>query len=137
MRGMEKMFNYLEWLQAMKEETHIYFLLLITIMVAVSVVDLVFGYVFAHLNRNFSSRKARIGLTVKLGIIIIMVLLIPITVILPDFVTIPALSIFYSLMIIAELKSVLSHLGLVKDDKETGKQYVQSLFEKLLGGKKQ
>lgn len=131
------MFNYLEWFKYLVSQQHTYYVFFIVIIFIANVIDLTLGIIFAHFNndRPFSSSKAILGATRKMGIIIVMVLVVPISVIVPDYISTPSISMFYLVILYGEIRSILSHIGILSDDKESNHKLIREIFNKMFGGK--
>lgn len=118
-----------KWLQT--EDTKlIYFLVVILIA---NILDVLMGWVNAKFNVDvdFSSSKALLGIIKKIIFFMLLVYFIPVALILPDGVGLGALYILYGAYWLSEMNSVLAHLKLTDDKKQTEMfiDFIQKLFK--------
>lgn len=79
------------------------------------------GWINAKFNENvpFSSSKAIYGIARKMIMFIILVYFIPVSLLVPPPIGIGALYVLFIGYLASEINSILSHLALTKDDKQT------------------
>lgn len=101
------------------DDTKVYFLL--GVIGTLNIVDFLFGFTNAKFNKNvvYKSSKTIDGIIKKMRFTILAILFIPVSVLMPEPIGLGALYVFYFGYIYAELNSILSHLKLSEDGKET------------------
>lgn len=123
------MINWLTyWLQ--NDSTKIIYLL--TLILIANMIDFTIGWVNAKFNKNvtFSSSIAIYGIVRKMIMFIICVFFIPVALLVPYPVGIGALYALFVGYLLSEINSILSHLGMSKDDKtvELFIDFVRKIF---------
>lgn len=127
------MIDWLEhWLQT-DDTKLIYILVLISIS---NMLDFVIGWINAKFNKNirFSSSKAIYGIAKKIVMFILLIVFIPFALLMPDMIAKPALFTLYIGYLMSEINSVLNHLKLTDDDKDTDMFF--DFINKFIGGSK-
>lgn len=134
------MVNYLEILSAWMNQPHLLLVILILMYFISGTIDFLIGSVNAAYTANvkFSSKTAQLGIIRKLVTLMVMILVVPLALILPMDFGVYSLSILYIGIVIAEIYSILAHIGIVKDD-DKHKNLIGTLFvaflEKILKSK--
>jgi toxin secretion/phage lysis holin len=112
------MIDWLEiWLNA--DNTKIWYIL--SLILIANIIDFLMGWINAKFNENvpFSSSKAIYGIARKMIMFIILVYFIPVSLLVPPPIGIGALYVLFIGYLASEINSILSHLALTKDDKQT------------------
>ena len=103
-----------------------------------NIIDFLFGFTNAKFNEKvkFKSGKAIDGIMRKIKFLLLAVIFIPISVLMPEPIGSGALYTFYFGYIYAELNSILSHLKLTDDGKETEvfKDFIDRFLNNRKGG---
>lgn len=125
------MVNWLgAWLE--NEDTKIIYILLL-ILIA-NVIDFLIGWVNAKFNDEvvFSSSKAIMGIARKMILFILCVYFIPVALLIPYEIGVGALYVLFLGYLASEINSILSHLKLSKDDKNSDlfADFVKKIFIK-------
>ena len=96
-------------------------LYLLTLILIANVIDFLMGWVNAKFNENvsFSSSKAIYGIARKMVMFIILVYFVPVSVLVPSPIGIGALYVLFVGYLASEINSILSHLRMSDDDKQT------------------
>jgi len=96
-------------------------LYLLTLILIANVIDFLMGWVNAKFNENvsFSSSKAIYGIARKMVMFIILVYFVPVSVLVPSPIGIGALYVLFVGYLASEINSILSHLRMSEDDKQT------------------
>lgn len=96
-------------------------LYLLTLILIANVIDFLMGWVNAKFNENvsFSSSKAIYGIARKMVMFIILVYFVPVSILVPSPIGIGALYVLFVGYLASEINSILSHLRMSDDDKQT------------------
>lgn len=131
------MFEFLHSLMD-TDDTKVYFLL--GIIGVLNIVDFFFGFINAKFNKAvvYKSSKTIDGIMRKMKFTIMAILFIPVSVLMPEPIGLGALYVFYFGYIYAELNSILSHLKLSEDGKESEVflDFINTFFNSTKGDKK-
>lgn len=118
-----------QWLQT--DDTKIIYLL--TAILIANVIDTILGFIIAQFSPKiqFSSSKAKLGILIKLIIFIVLVFAIPLSLLIPYNVGIGALFVLYTGVLISEIRSILAHLRLAGDEKNTNllETFINTIFK--------
>jgi toxin secretion/phage lysis holin len=128
------MIDWLEiWLNA--DNTKIWYIL--SLILIANIIDFLMGWINAKFNENvpFSSSKAIYGIARKMIMFIILVYFIPVSLLVPPPIGIGALYVLFIGYLASEINSILSHLALTKDDKQTD-LFINFVTKILKGGNK-
>lgn len=125
------MISYLqEWLD--NENTKIVYVL--TLILIANIIDFSIGWLNAKFNSKvvFSSNKAIFGIARKIMMFILLIFFIPTSLLIPYPIGISALWVLYIGYLASEVNSILTHLRLSKDDKQTDlfMDFVKTIFNK-------
>lgn len=127
----------IDWLSKwlMTDDTKLIYLL--TMILCANVIDFTIGWVNAKFNKNvaFSSGTAIYGILRKIIMFMLLVFFIPVALLVPTPVGISALYVLFSGYLLSEITSILGHLKISEDDKDTDKfiDFINTIFKN--GGK--
>lgn len=108
-------------------------LYLLTLILIANVIDFLIGFINAKFNDrvNFSSSKAIYGIARKMVMFMILIYFVPVSILVPSPIGIGALYVLFIGYLLSELNSILSHLRLAEDDKQTALfiDFVNKIFK--------
>lgn len=127
--------SMINWLNAWlaKDDTKILYIL--ALILISNLIDFAIGWINAKFNNNvqFSSSKAIFGIARKMILFILCVFFIPVALLIPAPIGIGALYVLFIGYLGSEVNSILSHLGMTKDDKDATElfaDFVSKIFKK-------
>lgn len=111
----------IEWLQYFLEKDDTKIIYILALILIANTIDFMLGWTIAKLNPEvkFSSSKAVFGIARKITLYIMLVIFIPFSLLLPDMIGLSALYILYMGYLVTELFSILGHLGITTDTKDS------------------
>lgn len=117
------------WLQ--KDDTKIVYILIL--IIGANLIDFTMGFINAKFNKKvvFSSSKAIYGIARKMVLFILCVYFIPVALIIPHNIGLISLYTLFTGYLIAEINSILNHLKLADNDKESSvfADFIQSILK--------
>jgi len=117
------------WLS--EDNTKIWYIL--TLILIANVIDFLMGWINAKFNSDvaFSSNKAIYGIARKMVMFIILVYFVPVSLLIPPPIGIGALYVLFLGYLASEINSIMSHLRMASDDKQTDLfiDFVQKIFK--------
>lgn len=124
----------IEWLSYLVERDKIAFIL--SLILIANIIDFLFGWINAKLNKEvlFSSSKAILGIARKMLMFTLAIFFVPVSIIAPQPIGEGALWVFLIGYLASEINSILTHLNLTDDDKDTHSVFADFLG-KLFNGK--
>jgi len=111
----------IDWLSQWLLNDNTKLLYLLTLILIANVIDFLMGWINAKFNEHvsFSSSKAIYGIARKMVMFIILVYFVPVAILVPSPIGIGALYVLFVGYLASEINSILSHLRLSDDDKQT------------------
>jgi len=111
----------IDWLSQWLLSDNTKLLYLLTLILIANVIDFLMGWINAKFNEHvsFSSSKAIYGIARKMVMFIILVYFVPVAILIPSPIGIGALYVLFVGYLASEINSILSHLRLSDDDKQT------------------
>lgn len=111
----------IDWLSQWLLSDNTKLLYLLTLILIANVIDFLMGWVNAKFNEHvsFSSSKAIYGIARKMVMFIILVYFVPVAILVPSPIGIGALYVLFVGYLASEINSILSHLRMASDDKQT------------------
>lgn len=121
--------DMIQWLQSWLSSDDSKVIYLLILIMCANLIDFCIGWLNARFNKDveFSSSKAIYGIARKMVMFMVCVLFIPVALLVPSPFGISSLYILFTGYLISEIHSILHHLGVVKDDKQT------ALFSTFIG----
>lgn len=123
------------WISSLSETDDTFIVALLSIILIVSTIDFLFGWINAKFNENvkFESGVALYGIMKKMMYFVVLVIFMIIAFLLiPDKIAFGSLSTLYIGYLMSEINSVLSHLELTEDGKrgELFRTFIERLIAK-------
>lgn len=111
----------LEWLNMLLRDDDTKLIYILSMILFANLVDFLIGWINAKFNHKvqFSSSKAIYGIARKMILFIVLVMFIPFSLLMPDILGLGALYVLYIGYLASEINSILSHLRLSDDDKQS------------------
>jgi len=125
------------WLNAFLQSDDTKVIYILAIILVANIVDFSIGWINAKFNNKvtFSSSVAIYGIAKKIIMFMLLIMFIPFSLLMPGILGITALYTLYIGYLLSEFTSILSHLRLTKDDKQTD-MFANFLGRLFKGGEK-
>lgn len=127
----------IDWLQNLLQNNNTKLYVFIVVYIFANMFDFILGYVISIFNGTYSSKKMKIGLATKLGMILLCIIIVPVFLMF-DVLGLATLFLVIGAFIANELWSIINH---IKSGQGDGKDHsaldmLSNLINKITGNKK-